>query len=989
VSGLFDEGKVFGSQPPQSRQRPPRALFPTLAVLLVLLILGSTFTDIWTERLWFGAIDHAEVFNTLITTRVLLFVIFGLLLSSIVVANVVIAYRTRPLHRMLSPEQRNLDRYRDVVEPIRRLVVIGLAVALFFFGGTSAASRWETFLLWRNGGDVGQQDEYFGIDLGFFMFDYPFWRYLIGFGFAIVVVSLIAVAVTNYLYGGISLQAPTDKVSGTAQVHLSVLIGFFMLLRAAAYWMDRYGLAIEDGNLFTGVHYTDANAVLPAKNILTVIAIICALLFFANVIRRTWMLPGLALGMLVLSAVLLGGLWPFIVQQFEVRPSEPDKEGPYIERNITATRAAYGIEDTDKQLYNAETTLSPAQLKDDAESLPGTRLVDPTLVSPAFENLQQVRGFYQVPDTLDVDRYEIEGDKRDIVLGLRELDLNGLPDDQRNWNNDHTVYTHGSGVIAAFGNRRTAEGEPEWVDQGRPPAGDLGDYQPRVYFGELGPEYSIVGAPDGTEPVELELPSDSQEGQDGDLPTSTYEGEGGVPVGGLFNKLLYAVKFREANIVLSGRVNEASKIIYEREPRDRVEKVAPWLTVDANPYPAVVDDRIVWIVDGYTTSNSYPMSTRVSLEDAASDSLTPTQAFAAQPADDLNYMRNSVKAVVDAYDGSVTLYEWEQDDPVLAAWRNVFPDTVVDREEIPTSLVEHLRYPEDLFKVQRQMLTRYHVTDAGDFYQGNNRWQVPEDPTAPGRSQPPFYLTLRLPEQEQQAFTLTAVFTPENREILASVMSVNADAAGEDYGKITVLQLPNDTQVQGPGQVANAFNSDSDIAEVLLPFKQNRGARALFGNLLTLPVGDGLLYVQPVYTQRDTGEGNYPVLSYVLASFGDQVGWGTNLSEAIDDVLGADAGIQDENDPGAVDTPPTEEGGEGDQGAEPAPEPTPQPTPPPGDASADELFAQAQQRFIEADQALQNGDLQEWSRLYEEGRDLFEQALEAADVPTEAPSPGG
>jgi uncharacterized protein len=978
VSGLFDEGKTFGTRPSGSRQRPPRALFPTIIVLLVLLVVGSTFTDLWTERLWFDSVDQGEVFTTLISTRVLLFVIFGALLSAIVVANIVIAYRTRPLHRMLSPEQRSMDRYRDMVEPLRRIILIGLAAALFFFAGTSAAGQWQKYLLWRNGEDFGRNDQYFHIDIGFFVFDYPFIRYLIGFGTAVVVVSLIAVAVTNYLYGGISLQAPTEKVSGSTQVHLSVLIGFFMLLRAAGYWMDRYGLALDDGNLFTGVHYTDANAELPAKNILTVIAVICALLFFANVVRRTWMLPGLALGMLILSAVLLGGVWPFIVQQFQVRPSEPDREGPFIERNIAATRDAYDVADTQVDRYNAVTTLNAQQLRENAGTLPGTRLLDPTLVSPAFEQLQQVRGFYRVPETLDVDRYTIDGVERDMVVGLRELNLSGLPADQRNWNNDHTVYSHGYGLVAAYGNRRTPEGEPEWADEGRPPSGELGEYEPRVYFGELGPEYSIVGAPEGSDPVELELPTGSEEDQR--VHTTTYGGEGGVPVGSLFNKVLYAVKFREANILLSDRVNSASKIIYDRLPRDRVEKVAPWLTVDGNPYPAIVDERIVWIVDGYTTSNYFPLSTRVSLQDTTSDSLTPTRVFAAQPDDDINYVRNSVKAVVDAYDGSVTLYEWDEDDPVLQAWRNVFPDAVVDKDNIPTDLIDHLRYPEDLFKLQRATLTRYHVTDAGDFYQGNDRWKVPEDPSAAGRFQPPFYLSLQMPDRQSPAFSLTSVFTPQNREILAGQMVVNADATADDYGQIRLLELPTDTQVQGPGQVANAFNSDSGIAEQLLPFRQTQGASASFGNLLTLPVGDGFLYVQPVYTQRQAGEGNYPVLSFVLTSFGDQVGFGSNLSESLDAVLGTESGIEDENAPATVPEPPA---------ASPTPSPTtePSPTPTPSPSgTADELLAEAQQRFVEADAALRAGDLQEWSRLYEEARDLLEQALAARGVPTASPT---
>ncbi|MDP9444196.1 MAG: UPF0182 family protein [Actinomycetota bacterium] len=985
MSGLFDDGRTFGDRAAaQQRQRPPRALLPTLAVVIALLIIGSTFTDLWTERLWFSSVDKATVFTTLLGTRALMFLVFGALLAAAVVANVVVAYRARPVHRMLSPEQRSLDRYRDVVEPLRRAIVIGLAVVLLFFGGSSAASRWETYMLWRNGGSFGTRDAEFGLDVGFFVFDYPFWRYLVSFGFAVVVLSLTATAVTYYLYGGISLQSPVEKVSSAAQTHLSVLLGVFMLLKAVAYWLDRYGLVLEDGALFTGMSFTDDNAVLPGKNILTIIAVICAALFFANAVRRTWLLPGLGLGLLVLSAVLLGGLWPFIVQQFQVRPSEPDREAPYIGRNIQATRDAYGVDDVQIQGYDAVTTLTPQQLADDAGDLPGTRLLDPTLVKQAFEQLQQVRGFYQVPDILDVDRYTVDGQTRDMVVGLRELNLAGLLPEQRNWNNDHTVYTHGFGVIAAYGNERTREGEPVWAEQDLPPRGVLGPpapdrYQPRVYFGELLPEYSIVGAPPGTPPVELDIPDTEQEGVAAQ--NSTYQGAAGVPVGGLFNKLLYAVKFREANIVLSSRVNEASRILYVRNPRARVEKVAPWLMVDGNPYPAVVGERILWIVDGYTSSDAFPMSERVSFDDVTSDALTPSRALAAQPDDDINYLRNSVKAVVDAYDGSVTLYEWDTDDPVLAAWRNAFAGTVEPRDSIPEDLLEHLRYPEDLFKAQREILTRYHVTDPGDFYQGNDRWRVPDDPTAQGRSQPPYYLTLRIPEQDQAQFALTTVFTPQNREILASLMSVNADASSDDFGTIRILELPGDTQVQGPGQVANAFNANDQIARELLPFRQSESARALFGNLLTLPVGDGLLYVQPVYTQRGEGQGNYPVLSYVLASFGDSVGYGSTLAEALDRAIGTDSGVEpDPGEPG--------DGGDGGGGGEPPP-----PPPAPSDDVA-ELLSQAEQALAEGQEALANGDLAGYQAANERAQELVAQALEAAQgestasptkEPTESP----
>jgi uncharacterized protein len=588
-------------------------------------------------------------------------------------------------------------------------------------------------------------------------------------------------------------------------------------------------------------------------------------------------------------------------------------------------------------------------------------------VSPAFEQLQQVRGFYQVPRSLDVDRYAVNGVKRDLVVALREIDLNGLPADNRNWSNDHTVYTHGFGMVAAYGNERTNEGEPVWAEERLPPRGVLGEYQPRIYFGELEPSYSIVGATEDGNPVELDIPEGAQGGAEAQ--TNTYQGDGGVPVGGFFNKLLYAVKFREPNIVLSSRVNDASRIMYDRSPRTRVEKVAPWLTVDRNPYPAVVDGRIVWIVDGYTKSNSYPMSQRLSLDDATSDSLTQTRPLASQPDDDLNYMRNSVKAVVDAYDGSVKLYEWDQQDPVLKAWSRAFPGTIIDKSQIPGQLLDHLRYPEDMFKVQREILTKYHVTGAGDFYQGNDRWKVPDDPTKQGQSQPPYYLTLTVPpDQDNPQFSLNSVFVPEQREILASLMSVNAEASSPGYGTIRILELPGDTQVQGPGQVQNAFNSDEAIARQLLPFKQTQGASATFGNLLTLPVGGGLLYVQPVYTQRGEGVGNYPVLSYVLASFGDNVGYGSSLAEALDVVVGEDSGVQetDGNGSGLLDGVPANQ-------------------------DVADLLNQAEEKFSEAEAALRDNDLAGYQRAINEARQLVAEALEqqsSTSTPPSAPKGG-
>ena len=412
-------------------------------------------------------------------------------------------------------------------------------------------------------------------------------------------------------------------------------------------------------------------------------------------------------------------------------------------------------------------------------------LVDPQVVNPTFEQVQQVRAYYSVADVLDVDRYEIDGTDRALVLGVRELDQNGISEESQNWSNLHTVYTHGNGVIAAYANQRGDDDGSERSDLQWAEGQDAGEdalsslfpdgYEDRVYFGEQSPTYSVVGKEsEDSGDVELDLGSGSEEDAE---QTTTYDGDAGVSVGNPFAKLMFAVRFGEPNFLLSGRVHDNSQVLYNRTPRERVESVAPWLTVDADPYPAVIDGRIVWILDGYTTTDRYPQAERESVDTMLDDSLTPETTFGTLPTDEINYMRNAVKATVDAYDGTVNLYAWDETDPMLEAWRNAFPGTVQDREDIPDSVMEHLRYPEDMFKVQRYQFARYHITDPGDFYQNNNRWEVPEDPYVNDTYQPPYRLFVDDPTAPgDETWALTSVYVPRDKDNLAAFVSVNSDA---------------------------------------------------------------------------------------------------------------------------------------------------------------------------------------------------------------------
>ncbi len=963
--------------PPRRPAGPPRrrnrALLPTLVILGVLLILFSIFTGFYTDLLWFRSVGFESVFTRIIGARALLFVVFGLLFAAGVSVNFVVAYRTRPAYQAMIPGQQELDRYRMAIDPYKRWILIGLVTLLGLIAGSTASGRWRTYVQWRNGVDFGEKDVQFGKDISFFAFDLPFYRFVLGFAFATVVVSIIAAAVTHYLYGGLRLQALLgERATPAARVHLSVLLGTFVLLRAVGYWLDRYSLAVNEHRIgradFTGLNYTDVNAVLQGRLILAIISLMCAVLFFANIVRRTWLLPGIGVGLLLLSALLIGGIYPALVQRFQVTPNEADKEAPYIERNIEATRAAYGIDDDKVEItdYSAKTTATPEELRADSDTTANIRLLDPALLSPTYKNLQQFRPYYDFPDSLDVDRYTIDGTRRDVVAAVREVSLTGLPSQQRNWVNDHTVYTHGFGFVAALGETTTDGGRPSFVSSDIPPQGKINGFQPRIYFGEESPTYSIVGGPKGTPSRELDFPADDTSSG---VQNNTYQGAGGVPIDSLFNKLMFATKYQEANLLLSDRINSESKILFVRDPKERVEKVAPWLTLDGDAYPVVADGKIQWVVDGYTTSNGYPYSTRSTLDEATADSRTAPGAIVA-PIERVNYIRNSVKATVDAYDGTVTLYEWDTEDPVLKTWRKAFPGTVESRDQISDELMLHLRYPEDLFKVQRTLLSNYHVSDPRTFYSGSDFWRVPVDPTrADAGLQPPYYLTLKMPGQDAPAFSLTSTYVPTgDRNNLAAFIAVNADP-GEDYGQFRILELPRSLQINGPSQVQNALESDDQIAEEINILK--RGTTVRYGNLLTLPVGGGLLYVEPLYIQADAST-SFPLLRKVLVSFGNENAFEDTLEEALD-VLFADQG--------GVDTPPAEPG------------PTdPEPTEPGGadqNAALTQALADAQAAIEAAQRALAAGDFTAYGQAQDDLRDAIDRAVAAqrAGGTTSSPSP--
>ena len=893
-----------GARPAGGARRRRGPLLPTALVLVGLAVVGGIAADLLTDVWWYDSVGFRGVFVKELLTKLVIFVLAAVITGGGVAASLVAAYRTRPIYVPVTPAQQVLEQYRQAIEPLRRVAVIAIPVVLGLLAGSGSMGAWRTYLLWANGEPFGVKDPQFDLDVGFFVFTLPWLNFLVSFLTVVLVLTFIAGAFTHYVYGGLQLpgRGPSTRA---AYVHLGVLGALIALTRAASYWLDRYSLSTQKGSLLTGITYTDANAVLPTKAILAVAAVMCAGFFLAAIWSRSWRLPVLGVGLLVVTAIVAGAAYPALIQSLKVRPSAKTLEATYIGRNIAATNAAFGLDRVERiQNPAPPTTEDKAALRKDASAIPGVRIIDPNVVAPTFRQLEGQRDYYAFPDTLDVDRYTIDGQTNDAVVAVREVNLSGLPDSQRNWLNDHTIYTHGYGFYAAYGNRRTAEGDPVFFEGGG--RSSLGEYQPRIYFGELSPSYSVVGAEAGATPREFDYPA----GSEGDVAVNnTYQEDGGVEIGSMVRRLAYAVKYREANFLLSDAVNSSSRILDHRTPTERVERVAPWLRLDGNVYPAVVEGRVQWIVDGFTTSANYPNSRLLDLADATSDSVTQRSNVISVGAGEVNYVRNAVKATVDASDGSVKLYGWDVNDPILKAWSKAFPDSVRPISEISGDLMSHIRYPQDLIKVQRQLLTEYHVTNPGDFFTASDKWRVPRDPAQPAQDQPVVFQSIAMPGEKSAAFSITTPFVPASnneagREILRGLLAVDADAGneagkpGEGYGTLRLLEYGASTP-SGPGQVINQIQNSTarsqNASEPLnlaqyITNNSGSGKQLTFGNLLSFPLQGRMFYVQPLYVQASGGSGSFPQNKVTVAVFGTNVAWGDTVEQAIAGLFGGEAG---------------------------------------------------------------------------------------------------
>jgi uncharacterized membrane protein (UPF0182 family) len=936
---------------------PVRRSRRAVVIGLVLLVLfGSSFiANFYTDVLWFQEVGFTSVLWKSLGTQWAVGLVSGIVVALLIWINLAIASRVSPVYRTLRIEVSGIDdpvaRYRESLAPYIRWLRLAVAVFFGLLTGFVASTRWTTFLLYLNRVQFGENDPQFGKDVGFYVFELPFFNFIASEVWSALAAALFVSVVAHFFYGSIRPQLGLRGVTAGALAHISVLLGLLALVKAVQYWLGRYELNFSARGVVDGASYTDVNAQLPALNLLVVISIVSALLFLANIRFRRLSLPLAAVGIWILTSFLAGGVWPWAVQRFSVEPQELPRERPYIQRNIQATQQAFGLAEVETRPFAATDALEQADLAANQTLLQNVRVWDPGILAQGYEQLQAIRPYYEFPD-VDIDRYVVDGEPRQILLAARELSLENLEERSQTWANLHLQYTHGYGLVASLANAATAAGQPSFIVQGVP--GDVSEGaealaadQARLYYGETfdSDQYSVVRSGQ----KEIDYPTNERPQR------SRYDGEGGVPVGGFLRKLAFAIRESDANLILSNLIDEDSRIIFYRDIFDRVLRAAPFLNLDADPYIANIDGRLVWILDGYTATNWYPYSQQVDAGVVLGSSATDGRLHG-----EINYLRNSVKIVVDAYDGTMKFYVIDEDDALIQAWRKAFP-VLFAKEEPSPDLQAHFRYPEDLFKLQSEVFTTYHINDPNDFYSKEDVWAIPTelseiqvDPTV-GQTitgEPsvtdPTYLLIQLPQEPEEEFLLARPFTPRARNNMISFMVGRSDPG--KYGELVILQFPRQKLVEGPNQIDNLINQDVEVSRTLTLLGQE-GSDVAFGSLVILPIEESILYVRPLFVTAETL--GIPELKRVLLVFGEQVVMADNFEEGLAELFGAGVPAED--------------------GAEPPKRPGAGERPAPTGELGD-LIREAAALYQRAQEALADGDFEEYGRLIEELGRVLQQA---------------
>jgi uncharacterized membrane protein (UPF0182 family) len=946
-------------------RRPPRRW--TLAVLLLaflaLAAVGSV-SRFYTDLLWFREIDKTSLFWGMLRTKAFIGLLAGVGTATIVGINLWMVERLAPRYGLTAVARPQVERARAVLSPYLRPLRIGIAAFLGLVVGLQASGLWQAFMLWRNRVPFGQRDALFNRDVGFYVFELPFQRAVFGWLFTTLVLTTLLVAAGHYILGGIRPQAETNRIAAQAQSHLSILLGLIVALKAWGYWLDKYQLLFSPRGVVAGASYTDVKAQLPALEVLFWVALICAGMFFWGARRGGLFLPLISIVLLAGVSLIMGGIVPAVFQRFRVEPQELARERPYIEHNLVATRESFNLNDVKTQPFKASDDLTRQALAANRPTIDNIRLWDPEVLRPGVRNLQAIAQYYNFTD-VDVDRYPINANRRQVMISVREVDPNGLAESAQTWQNLHLAYTHGYGMVAVQVNTAAQGGQPDFIVEGfNAEDAAIKVTQPRVYFGEPppnAPQYVVANSAQG----EYDAPSLSGE----TTKLFNYEGDGGVQLSDIGRRLAFAIRFRDINLLISGNVKSDSRLMFNRDVRDRVEKAAPFLQWDGDPYAVVVDGRIMYVRDGYTTSSNYPYAQRIDLGDAARRNELGSRGVEGIG----NYIRNSVKAVVDAYTGKVTLYAFDEQDPILKAWRKAFPNLFAPQAAIPATLRPHLRYPEDLFSIQTWIYASYHIGNPDDFYSKEDFWALPDDRAGEIRRQEdtgglaaatsvkarPYYLLTKLPGRPAPEFVLVMPFTPNGKENMVSYLAAQADPA--DYGKLTLFSLDRSRTILGPTQVNARILATPSVSSALTLLNQ-QGSRVILSNLLIVPVDQSLLYVQPVFVQS-AAPNSFPLLQRVAVFYNNQVGFATTLTDAIAEVVsGQQASPIPPNDNTPAQPPPPAQGG--------------------GSQSVQSLLTQANNEYKAAQDALADHNLAEYQQHIDRMGELIQQALAAQGAAT-------
>ena len=937
-------------------KRPSSGRLPLiLAAIVVLALLLFASTGFYTDVLWFREAGIVSVLWTAISAQLATGAVVGLFVGIVVYVNLLLAGRMASAYgffRIEDAERRDpLDRYRMLLNPYVKWLRLAAGIAIGLLAGLGASSSWQTFALYLNRVPFGEEDAQFGRDIGFYVFELPFFNLILDWAWFAIVAALVVSVIAHYFHGSIQPEAGLAGISSGVMAHVSVLLGLLALVKAVQYYLGTFGLNFSARGVVTGASYTDVNAQLPALRLLAIISIVSAILFIANIRFRRISLPLAAVGIWVLFTVLAGAVWPAFVQRFSVEPQEASRERPYIERNIAATREGYGL-DVESRPFAGSDDLDAQAIEDNETLLSNVRVWDPDVLGRVYNQLQAITPFYSFPD-VDIDRYEVDGEMRQILLSGRELSIEDLTADA-SWQNQHLIYTHGYGLAASLANESTTAGQPSLLVRDLPgsvtrdaPSFDLD--QPGIYYGENyeDSEYSIVN----TQQAEIDYQGEGEEA----TVRSSYEGEGGIEMGGFFRKLAFAVRERDFNMILSDDIRDDSRIMLYKNVRDRVRRAAPFLALDDDPYIAAVDGGLKWILDGYTTTNFYPYSQRSELSEIVGN--TETGGLEGQ----VNYLRNSVKIVVDAYDGTMDFYIVDEDDSIIEAWHKTFPDLFTD-EEPSEEIREHFRYPEDLLLAQSEIYLRYHVSDPLTFYSGNDEWAIANTSSTSETPVRPTYLLISLPGETEEEFVLTRPFTPRERNNMNAILVARSDP--DNYGELLTLDFPSNSAIEGPAQINNLINQNEEISQQIT-LLSDRGSDIIFGSLVNLPINDSILYVQPLFIEAASsateaggtvGGGGIPELQTVILVYGEQVVQGDSFDEALAELFDLDV---------PEVTPPPEEDGD-------PTEPPPDPEPPSDDLQG--IIDEAGRVYGEAQQALSDGDFEAYGRLIEELGVLLEEA---------------